>query len=135
MVCCSRGEVPNPRRRAISPRSSTPEKSRGHRIDLSTHLFDQTFDCFVMSVLDQKTLELLNLWGNPFYVDWTDPFRHPDDLQLFTEFAQHASRYEWEDVLHALKHTIERNVTDDEELLRDILDLAMTMYQLIPKSP
>lgn len=88
-----------------------------------------------MSVLDKKTLELLNLWGNPFYVDWTDPFRHPDDLRLFAEFAQRASRYEWEDVLHALKHTIERNTTGDKDLFRDTLDLAVTMYQLIPKNP
>ena len=87
-----------------------------------------------MPVFDQKTLELLNLWGNPFYVDWTDPFRHPDDLRLFTEFAQCASRYKWEDVLHALKRTIERNTTGNEELSRDILDLAVTMYQLIPKN-
>jgi hypothetical protein len=88
-----------------------------------------------MSVLDQKTLELLSLWGNPFYVDWTDPFRHPDDLRLFAEFAQRASRYEWGDVLNALKHTIERNTSGDEELSRDILDLAVTMFRLIPKIP
>jgi hypothetical protein len=88
-----------------------------------------------MHAFDPKTLELLNLWGNPFNVDWTDPFRHPDDLKLFAQFAERASRYEWKDVHHALKRTIERNITDDEELFREILDLAATIYHLLPKNP
>jgi hypothetical protein len=86
-----------------------------------------------MNIMDPKTLELLKLWGNPFYVDWSDPFRHPDDLRLFVQFAERASRYEWEDVLQAMKGVIKKNITDDEELFRDTLDLAVSMYQLIPK--
>lgn len=88
-----------------------------------------------MPAFDPKTRELLKLWGNPFYVDWTDPFRHPDDLKLFFEFAEHASQYDWEDVLEAMKRIIERNTTNDKELSREIFDLAVTMYRLILKNP
>jgi len=90
---------------------------------------------FTVNTMDPKTLELLKLWGNPFYVDWSDPFRHPDDLKLFVEFARRSFRYEWEDVLRAMKGVIEQNITNDEELFRDTLDLAVSMYRLIPRNP
>ena len=89
-----------------------------------------TFMCDV-TTMDPTTLELLDLWGNPFYVDWENPFRDPDDLMLFANFVKQASRYEWKDVYWLIEEIIRRNIPTNEELYREILQIAVILYKLL----
>ena len=82
--------------------------------------------------MDIITRNILNLWGNPFYVDWTDPFDDIDALKLFADFVVHSSKYEFVDILCAIEDVMRRNIPQDKERYRDTVELAVMMYKLLP---
>jgi len=82
--------------------------------------------------MDSITRNILDLWGNPFYVDWNDPFDDIDALRIFSDFVVHSSKYEFVNILPAIEETVRRNIPLDGKRYKDTLELAVMMYRLLP---
>ncbi|MBN1881670.1 MAG: hypothetical protein JW885_05805 [Deltaproteobacteria bacterium] len=82
--------------------------------------------------MNEQTRNILNLWGNPFYVDWSDPFGDVDALKIFADFVDHSSHDEFPDIMCAIEEVVRHNIPKDTQRYMDTVELATMMYRLLP---
>ena len=82
--------------------------------------------------MNAQTRNILDLWGNPFYVDWNDPFDDIDALRVFSDFVDYSSHDEFSDIMRAVEEIVRRNIPKDTKRYMDTMETAIMMYRLLP---